>query len=303
MLNMKNSFCSVGCDVNDNKPITRTLANAIAELLSSPTKELSNIIADRLRFYRWKSLLRIAQRATEIRREYGIPPNTVPIKLLIPLLEEGSKEDEESEMLEIWAKLLANSDIEYNSLDLIAVDLLSKITSSEAKILDILGTTKSWRDFPDRLFSNLPSSDEFLELSLQEGGLNKKRVQILYNLLFDDLRDNLKHTWKIVTCRYKNIDEEEPGIFTFYSNELGTDNESLFSLKKLGLVSECKWHWILARRENGNAFLSPDLGSLSAKRQAFSIVAILYDLTEEGIFFWNKLNPDKKIYRPPPNEI
>lgn len=86
------------------------VSKALSSLLSAPTNEISELIADQVRYFRWKALVRIAERAKEIRNANGMNDKSIPLKVLLPILEEGSKEEESSDMCERWANLLASVD-------------------------------------------------------------------------------------------------------------------------------------------------------------------------------------------------
>ena len=125
--------------MNQDDEIKKSIIRTIGELITDPAKELSAAVTDQIKYYRWRSLLRISQRASELRKLRGNSDRVVPIKVLIPLLEEGSKEDEDGEMIDIWARLLAGSDSKANSFDLMCIELLGKLTSLEAKIIQSIG--------------------------------------------------------------------------------------------------------------------------------------------------------------------
>lgn len=108
-----------------------------AEKLVGPaTEELGLIIGEKVRLLRLKSSIKTFKRAKEILLEAGYSePKPVDLKTLVPLLEGCSLEDEDSELIDKWAGLLANA----SSIGLKLVSyphILNQISPVEAKLLD-----------------------------------------------------------------------------------------------------------------------------------------------------------------------
>jgi len=127
-------------DVPEPEQAMKLAAREVAELakpmLGSPAKELSELIADRVRFWRWKSAIRIMGRAKEIREGEGIQKNGVSLKFFLPFVEEVSKESEiDDEISEMWAHLLVRADKSTTGFDLMCLDLMSSIGAAEAVLL------------------------------------------------------------------------------------------------------------------------------------------------------------------------
>jgi hypothetical protein len=120
---------------NNTKQINDQLAKSVSKLVDNPFSELSGIITDNLRYFRWKSAIKIMDKADKIKKERGFGDGAVPIKLLMPILEEGSKEQEDSEIIDLWANLLAMSCSETNSFDFTCIEILKQLTPTEANII------------------------------------------------------------------------------------------------------------------------------------------------------------------------
>jgi Abortive infection alpha len=103
--------------------------------------ELGAWMADHIRLKRMRSQLKILTKADEFARTAGFEPKIVNLKMLVPLLEAGSLEEEDDEdMARQWAALLANAsrrDAEPDTRPSF-VAVLSTLTPTEAKILDYL---------------------------------------------------------------------------------------------------------------------------------------------------------------------
>ncbi len=116
---------------------SKALADGARKLLGPAFEEAGEILADRLRYWRWKSALSILERANEIRSLKGESNENVPLKFFIPFVDECSKEDEaqSGDLQELWATLLSNSSNGSVGIDLLCIDVMKKIGSTEATTL------------------------------------------------------------------------------------------------------------------------------------------------------------------------
>jgi hypothetical protein len=78
------------------------------KISGSPASELGELLADKVRYRRWKNQVRIVNKATKYAQEAGIDPQSVKLTVLTPLLENAANEEDES-MTDRWAALLANA--------------------------------------------------------------------------------------------------------------------------------------------------------------------------------------------------
>ena len=81
------------------------------------------------------------QKAQNLLEEAGLTPKAIPMKTLVPLVESSSLE-EESNLQEMWARLLADAaSSESNAiLHAIGVQLLGSISGDEATLLQLIYT-------------------------------------------------------------------------------------------------------------------------------------------------------------------
>lgn len=107
---------------------------AFFQRILGPFADASEFLGDKVRFYRWKTAKTIT-RAKEIAEETGIEPREIPLKFLVPFLEKCSLEEPDSDLAEIWARLLANASHDAKALNTAFVDVLSQLSSFEAKVL------------------------------------------------------------------------------------------------------------------------------------------------------------------------
>lgn len=94
--------------------LTQILANiplkeSLDKLVNPSSKELGELFGDEIRLLRFKSSLKTFQMAKEMLSKVGLQARPIDLKLLIPLLEHCSLEDEESPLIEKWAGLLATA--------------------------------------------------------------------------------------------------------------------------------------------------------------------------------------------------
>lgn len=104
-----------------------------------PLKEVGLLIADKVRYWRYKNQLNIVLKARAMHEEKGISPRHIPIKVLASLLDYSSLE-EDPDLQNMWANLLANSlDPSFEaSYHAIFVSLLNELTPQDVRILDSL---------------------------------------------------------------------------------------------------------------------------------------------------------------------
>lgn len=104
--------------------------------------ESGDLIRDRVRFVRVKAQLKMCEKTMAILRERSIPVNRVAWKVLFPLLDFSSLEDEsDHEMIDRWAALLANAAAGPARGATVLPSfprILSELSPEEAAILDVL---------------------------------------------------------------------------------------------------------------------------------------------------------------------
>jgi hypothetical protein len=117
---------------------------AALEPFVAPVKESGLLVTDLVRFQRWKVQLAILRWAKAHLDDLGIPLKAVPLKVLIPLLEGASLEDEEDEdMISRWTALLENAAAGEAGAPVSPAfpKILSELAPAEAALLDHLAST------------------------------------------------------------------------------------------------------------------------------------------------------------------
>ena len=98
-------------------------------------------IQDHVRVFRFKRQVRLWQRVMQICAEAGIEPKRVPLKLLAPMVESASLEDDD-DLQDVWANLLANAADPRAVIGVAAAfsGILRELSSRDVKFLDALYT-------------------------------------------------------------------------------------------------------------------------------------------------------------------
>lgn len=106
--------------------------------LVGPVGEASEILSDKIRFYRWRSALATLEKARKFAAKKNIKPEEVPIKFLVPFLESCSLEEEGSELEDYWARILTGAIQDKRLAKNVYIDVLKSSTAAEIKVLDSL---------------------------------------------------------------------------------------------------------------------------------------------------------------------
>ena len=126
-LNIKSSTIEKGLELAQN---------FLGKIISSPAmKEVGMVVFDQVRSFRYKRQIDTLVKTEKYAKERGIKLKEIPIKILVPLLENASLEDNE-EMQDKWVKMLTNMvDSECNLQNQIFPYILSQISITEFESL------------------------------------------------------------------------------------------------------------------------------------------------------------------------
>ena len=102
--------------------------------------------------------MKTLNRAAELTKDMHIKPKALPIKFLVPFIEDCSLEEEESPLIEQWAALLASASAGFDPLHVAVKDVLKNISAKEAELLQTLG-----KAIEPRLFEDSVSSYQIVE--------------------------------------------------------------------------------------------------------------------------------------------
>ena len=113
-----------------------TAAKEYLDLLVAPGLEQGGgIIADTVAYWRFKNKVNLVLKAKQFLEEKGIEPKRELPKVVAPLLEAGSLE-EENDMKDRWAALLASAAADPTKVPPAFPRILSDLSSTEARILE-----------------------------------------------------------------------------------------------------------------------------------------------------------------------
>ena len=146
---------------------SRRIVDAVIDLFS-PVTEIAGALGDRVRTYRTESALRVFRRAKELAEENGLRLSAPPLKFLLPFIEKCSMEDDTPSLPEMWAQLLVSASSEFKPEMIIFADIISKITSVEARILRSIAEEGALGGGANLLSEGWQwTRKEFLEMSLR----------------------------------------------------------------------------------------------------------------------------------------
>ncbi|MAX27781.1 MAG: hypothetical protein CMJ19_25075 [Phycisphaeraceae bacterium] len=105
-------------------------------IVKPPLQELGGILADNVKFLRYKNQVRLINKTQEFHEKKGIKPKQIPIKTFYEILESSSLEENET-LQDMWAALLANATDMDSRTDFseVFVKILSELSQEEALFL------------------------------------------------------------------------------------------------------------------------------------------------------------------------
>ena len=113
------------------------LADIVHKLAGPMAEEVGLMMADKIKVYRVKNWVGVVKKTQEILNDARLPPNAVPPRLLLPIIEASSVESDET-LQDLWAGLLASASDKSDSLSPSFIEILKQLTPSEARLLNSL---------------------------------------------------------------------------------------------------------------------------------------------------------------------
>ena len=119
------------------KALVNSATTFLGKLVNPPMEELGELLADQVRFFRYKNQVRILSKARELLEREKVDPQRVSLKILVPILEAGSIEENE-DMINRWAALLATAANPGSSISVKPSfpEILKELSPKDALILD-----------------------------------------------------------------------------------------------------------------------------------------------------------------------
>ncbi|MCK9224800.1 MAG: DUF4393 domain-containing protein [Candidatus Muirbacterium halophilum] len=114
------------------------LGSFFAKVFKEPIQEVAGIIHDKLKYIRWKNILKISDDVEKILKERKVEnTKAIPLKLALPLIDNASLEEDQN-LQNLWSNLIANAmDPNFeNEIRYGFIDMIKNITPIEAFLLN-----------------------------------------------------------------------------------------------------------------------------------------------------------------------
>ena len=110
----------------------------LQKVITPPLEEVGLLLADKVKLWRFKNQINILNKAEAHLKNKNIKTRKVSLKILVPLLEACSYEEEE-ELQDKWAMLLSNTVKENSDINsTLYTHILSQLTSKDAEIFSVI---------------------------------------------------------------------------------------------------------------------------------------------------------------------
>lgn len=123
------------------KPLDTALEAAkhfVQTVITPPLEQVGGLLADRVKSWRLNNQINIVVKAENLLKERGVKTKKVSLKVMAPLLEECSLEDDEN-LQQKWAALLANTVMENSTIKTnIFTSTLKEMTTEDAEIFQAI---------------------------------------------------------------------------------------------------------------------------------------------------------------------
>jgi len=117
--------------------IAGKVGSFFAKVFQEPINEISGMISDKMRFIRWKKLVKMSEEVnTILQQKQIINTRAVPPKIALPIMEGATLEDDPNLQF-LWNHLLANAMNPYfnDEIRYGFIEMIKGITGIEAKLL------------------------------------------------------------------------------------------------------------------------------------------------------------------------
>lgn len=174
------------------------LVDALTDLIR-PFTEKQGLKADRIRLQREDVLIKIAQKA---RKRVAVETTRQPLppKFMVPFLEKASTEDPGSELIDWWASLLVAAFSDHQNSRPIFVDIISRLTDVEARLLERLwaqngrkGEALDTADWLERFGESYRNRSEAIPKFL-DGEIFNASIERVVQDTINDLKAHGAHT-------------------------------------------------------------------------------------------------------------
>lgn len=123
--------------MNDLSEAINKAADLVHRLTGPACDDIGAMISDIMKPYRVKNLVNSFRKTERILREAGLPASAVPARLLFPIVEACSIEDNET-LQEMWAGLLATASQQADSVSPSFIETLKQLMPDDARHFEVV---------------------------------------------------------------------------------------------------------------------------------------------------------------------
>ncbi|WP_207424973.1 Abi-alpha family protein [Pedobacter sp. SYSU D00535] len=110
----------------------------LQKVITPPIEKLGLLLTDNVKLWRFKNQVKILAAAEQHLKKHGVRTRKVALKILTPMLEESSIEEDES-LQDKWAALIANTVSEDSKINTtLFTHILSQLTRLEAEVFELI---------------------------------------------------------------------------------------------------------------------------------------------------------------------
>jgi hypothetical protein len=186
-------------------------------------KEGGGILTDTVRFWRWKNQVNIIQKAKEKVEKSGLNKKQVPLKILLPLIENSALEEEDL-IQEKWANILANAITAEKDIKPNYAEILKELSSLEIIILD-------------KLFDESNKEQDYKKRRQLQ--FSKKKISEIFKLSSEQADLIIENLYRLNLCQAPAGHGVVVGEYKF---ALRTTEVFEFTTFGYHFVQSCKWN-------------------------------------------------------------
>jgi hypothetical protein len=159
----------------------------VKRMLGPAADELAEMWRDQVRLYRYERQLKCVQKAEKMAEDAGFTPQAVPPKILFPLLEGASFEDDDK-LHDMWAALLANAASPEDAAKVRPgfIAILREMSPDEAGLFNWMLNQREGRPFNEE-FSYDVLHEAYFSLGYGPNLNNVRLAPLLFNTCLNDL--------------------------------------------------------------------------------------------------------------------
>jgi hypothetical protein len=161
------------------------LADIVHKLAGPLSEEVGLLMADKIKVYRVKNWVAVVKKTNKVLAKAKLPPQAVPPRIFLPILEGSSLESDES-LQDMWAGLLATASYESDSLSPSFIETVKQLTPNEARTLSaIFEFAATQPDFqlgahPERISTHTDSATIRLHVEgLERQGIIRRKYALV----------------------------------------------------------------------------------------------------------------------------